>query len=206
MNSQLEQKKPRIFFTGVGGQGTLTATKLLAQTALAAGVAAVAGEVHGMAQRGGVVESALLLGGWRSPRLDLEEADIILGFEPLETLRSLPYLAEGGIIFSAIEPILPLSVSLGNEEYPDLEYIKAQAKQKGEKSYFIPCREMGQKAGSILSGNSALLGALCASSYLPFGLEELEKGILSFLPPKIQNSNLEAARNGAEYFLKNWGG
>ncbi len=92
MNRQLEQKRPRIFFTGVGGQGTLTATKLLAQAAMASGVETVAGEVHGMAQRGGVVESSLLLGGWRSPRIDLGEADIILGFEPLETLRSLPYL------------------------------------------------------------------------------------------------------------------
>ena len=77
-----KQKRLRIFFTGVGGQGTLTATTLLARTALDAGQEVVAGEVHGMAQRGGVVESVLLLGGWRSPKLDLGEADILLGFEP----------------------------------------------------------------------------------------------------------------------------
>ena len=88
MSGQLE--KARIYFTGVGGQGTLTATNLLAHAAMEAGIEAVGGEVHGMAQRGGVVESALLLGGYKSPRLDLGEADIILGFEALETLRGLP--------------------------------------------------------------------------------------------------------------------
>lgn len=202
MNRQLLQKRPRIFFTGVGGQGTLTATKLLAQSAMGSGLETVAGEVHGMAQRGGVVESTLLLGGWRSPRLDFGEADIILGFEPLETLRSLPYLAEGGIIFSATDPIPPLSVSLGNEKYPEMETIKKEAEQKAEKVYFIPCHELGERAGSRLSGNSALLGALCASSYLPFGLEALERAIENFLPAKIREANLEAARLGASYFLE----
>ena len=89
---QNNQKRMRVYFTGVGGQGTLTATTLLARTALEAGLDVVAGEVHGMAQRGGVVESVMLLGGWRSPKLDLGEADVMLGFEPVEALRGLPYL------------------------------------------------------------------------------------------------------------------
>ena len=95
MKAHDKQKRMRIYFTGVGGQGTLTATTLLARTALQAGLDVVAGEVHGMAQRGGVVESVLLLGGWRSPKLDFGEADVLLGFEPLETLRGLPYLRPG---------------------------------------------------------------------------------------------------------------
>lgn len=202
MNKQLKQKKPRIFFTGVGGQGTLTATKLLAQAALIGGVEAVAGEVHGMAQRGGVVESVLLLGGWRSPRLDLGEADIILGFEPLETLRSLPYLASGGIIFSATNPVAPLSVCLGLEKYPEIEEIKKEAASAAQSCHFIPCRELGLQAGSAMNGNSALLGALCASGNLPFGLAELENAIEELLPPKIKEANLNAARLGSEYFLK----
>ena len=74
----------RIYMTGVGGQGTLTATTLLARVAVAQGVEVVAGEIHGMAQRGGVVESTILLGGWKSPKLGFGEADIVLGFEPLE--------------------------------------------------------------------------------------------------------------------------
>ena len=69
----------RIYMTGVGGQGTLTATTLLARVAVAQGVEVVAGEIHGMAQRGGVVESTILLGGWKSPKLGFGEADIVLG-------------------------------------------------------------------------------------------------------------------------------
>ena len=89
--------------TGVGGQGTLTATTLLARVAVAQGVEVVAGEIHGMAQRGGVVESTILLGGWKSPKLGFGEADIVLGFEPLETLRGLRYLKQGGVVFSSTE-------------------------------------------------------------------------------------------------------
>ncbi len=84
-------KPIRIFMTGVGGQGTLTATTLLAKTVLAAGLPVTSGEIHGMAQRGGVVESTVLI-GCKSPKIGHGEADILLGFEPMETLRALPYL------------------------------------------------------------------------------------------------------------------
>ena len=94
----------RIYMTGVGGQGTLTATTLLARVAVAQGVEVVAGEIHGMAQRGGVVESTILLGGWKSPKLGFGEADIVLGFEPLETLRGLRYLKRGAWCFPVRTP------------------------------------------------------------------------------------------------------
>ena len=94
-------KRIRIYMTGVGGQGTLTATTLLARVAVEQGVEVVAGEIHGMAQRGGVVESTVLLGGWKSPKLGFGEADIVLGFEPLETLRGLRYLKQGGVVFGS---------------------------------------------------------------------------------------------------------
>ena len=126
MKAHDKQKRMRIYFTGVGGQGTLTATTLLARTALQAGLDVVAGEVHGMAQRGGVVESVLLLGGWRSPKLDFGEADLLLGFEPLETLRGLSYLRPGGAVFSSSDPLPPVSVSLGQASYPDMAHIKEE--------------------------------------------------------------------------------
>lgn len=204
MNKQLEQNRPRIFFTGVGGQGTLTSTRLLAAAALLGGADAVAGEIHGMAQRGGVVESVLLLGGWRSPRLDFGEADIILGFEPLETLRSLPYLAEGGVIFSSCDPIFPLGARLGNEAYPEIERIKKEAAGLAAAAFFIPGQELGAEAGSVKSGNTALLGALCASGYIPISPEDLEKAIEDALPPKIRKANLEAAMLGAAFYRNNF--
>ena len=188
----------RIYMTGVGGQGTLTATTLLARAALDAGLDVVAGEVHGMAQRGGVVESVVLLGGWKAPKLDVGEADIMLGFEPLETLRGLPYLAPQGVIFASTDPLPPLSVSLGKEPYPDLEAIKAKARAVAGKAWFLPCRELGMKAGSVQSGNTVLLGALCASGLIPLTPEALEQAVRKHLPPKLVDTNLAALHLGVE--------
>jgi indolepyruvate ferredoxin oxidoreductase beta subunit len=189
----------RIFMTGVGGQGTLTATTLLAKIALDQGFEVVSGEVHGMAQRGGVVESALLIGGWRSPKIVFGEADLLLGFEPLETLRALPYLAPGGRVFSRSETLPPLGVALQKEVYPDLDELRSKVRAVAKDALFLPCQSLGSEAGSIQSGNSALLGALCAAGVVPFGLDALEAGIKKHLPVKLVDVNLKAARLGAAW-------
>jgi len=189
----------RIFMTGVGGQGTLTATTLLAKIVLDQGLEVTSGEVHGMAQRGGVVESTLLIGGWRSPRLTFGEADLLLGFEPLETLRALPYLAPGGRVFSSSEALPPIGVSLRKEAYPNLDEIQTKVRAVAKDALFLPCQSLGSKAGSIQSGNSALLGAVCAAGALPFKIEALETGIKKHLPAKIVDVNLKAARLGAAW-------
>lgn len=186
----------RIFMTGVGGQGTLTATTLLAKTALDQGLQVVAGEVHGMAQRGGVVESALVIGVLRSPRIAYGEADILLGFEPLETLRALPYLAPGGSVFSSSEALPPIGVALHREVYPDLDEVRAAVRAVAGRTLFLPCRGLGREAGSEQSGNTALLGALCVSGLLPFGLPALETAIAAHLPARLVDVNLRAARLG----------
>lgn len=188
----------RIYLTGVGGQGTLTATALLSRTMLEQGLEVVSGEIHGMAQRGGVVESTILMGGWQSPGIYCGEADVILGFEPLETLRALPYLAPGGVVFSATEFVPPPSVNMGLASLPDLEGIKAKVQALAGRSFFLPLMALGKQAGAIQSGNTAMLGALCASGLLPFGLDALKDGIRNFLSPKVLDSNLRAAELGAQ--------
>ncbi|MCR4665831.1 MAG: indolepyruvate oxidoreductase subunit beta [Desulfovibrio sp.] len=189
----------RIYFTGVGGQGTLTATNLLAKTALMCGCDVVAGEVHGMAQRGGVVESVVLLGGWRSPKLDLGEADLLLGFEPLETLRGLPYLRQGGTVLSSSDCLPPLSVALGTSAYPSLTTIQDDVQKVAGKSLFVPCRTLGREAGSIQSGNTVLLAVACTLQSLPFTLDDLRTAIKTFLPEKLHQSNLKAIELGKAY-------
>ena len=191
-------KRIRIYMTGVGGQGTLTATTMLARIAVAQGVEVVAGEIHGMAQRGGVVESTILLGGWRSPKLGHGEADIILGFEPLETLRGLPYLRKGGIVFSSSDSIPTLGVSTGLEKAPTLAEIQQKTREAASAAWFIPCRTVGIELGTAQSGNNVLLGALCASGLLPFDFEALTAGIRAFLPKKLVDTNLLAAERGRE--------
>ncbi len=191
----------RIFMTGVGGQGTLTATNLLAQAILDSGTDLTAGEIHGMAQRGGVVESAILI-GMASPKIAHGEADIILGFEPLETLRALPYLKPNGIVLSSTEYISPLSVSTGKAEQTPLELIKGKVNACASKAYFLPCQSLGLEAGAIQSGNIALLGALCATGLIPLKPEELAETIKSVMKPKIADINLKALQLGVDAISK----
>jgi len=190
--------KARIFFTGVGGQGTLTATILLAQAAMAKGLEVTAGEVHGMAQRGGVVESTLLIGGFKSPRIAPGEADILLGFEPLETLRALPYLRPQGTVVSNSEIIPPIGVTMGRETYPDMDKLTAKVESCAGKAVFLPCQTLGIKAGAVQCGNLALLGALCATGAIPLTPDDLAGAVKIRLNPKIVDMNLRAIEYGVE--------
>ncbi|NDV23656.1 indolepyruvate oxidoreductase subunit beta [Desulfovibrio sp. JC022] len=187
----------RIFMTGVGGQGTLTATNLLAQAVLDCGIDVTAGEIHGMAQRGGVVESALLI-GLASPKIGHGEADVILGFEPLETLRALPYLKPGGTVLSSTEYVPPLSVCTGKAENTPLEIIKEKVDTCAGKAYYLPCQSLGLEAGAVQSGNIALLGALCATGCIPLKPEQLAETIKSAMKPKIADINLKALELGVK--------
>ena len=191
-------KALRIYLTGVGGQGTLTATTLLSGAALDQGIEVVSGEIHGMAQRGGVVESTVLLGGWMSPGIYHGEADVLLGFEALETLRALPYLTPAGCVFSAEEFVPPPGVNMGRESLPDREEIRRKVREAAARSCFLPIRALGREAGAVRSGNSALLGALCAAGLLPFGLDALAASMRRRLPPRLVDVNVRALELGAQ--------
>lgn len=193
--------KTRIFLTGVGGQGTLTATTLLARIGVDEGIETVAGEIHGMAQRGGVVESAIVFGGWKSPKLSHGEADIILGFELLETLRALPYLCNNGIVFSSSECLPPASVSLGKEKMPTAEQIKDKINVLSKKSYYLPIRSIGVKLGIAQLGNAALLGCACESGLLPFDFNALVRGIEKYIPLSQVKNNISAAEVGRDMIV-----
>ena len=189
----------RIYLTGVGGQGTLTATTLLSRCVMDQGIEIVSGEIHGMAQRGGVVESTVLLGGWMSPAIQYGEADIVLGFEPLETLRGLHYLRRGGAVLSATEFVPPPGVNMGRECLPDIEHIKECVKKEAERAWFLPIQSIGREAGAVQSGNTAMLGALCATGLMPFGPDALAEAVRKYLPPKVVDVNLRALELGVEY-------
>lgn len=187
----------RVFFTGVGGQGTVTATRLLAQAALDDGLPVVSGEVHGMAQRGGIVESTVLMGGYVNPRISHGEADVLLGFEPLETLRALPYLAPQGLVLSSTDPMPPVSVCCGRETAPQPGLIEDKIRACTPNAFFLPCQRIGREAGALPAGNLALLGALCALGRLPFGLDRMEKTVAKSLAPKLVEANIKALNLGA---------
>ncbi len=192
-------KPTRIFFTGVGGQGTLTATRLLAETALEQDIQVSAGEIHGMAQRGGVVHSFVLLGGYLSPKISPGEADVILGFEPMETMRALAFLKSGGLVLSSDNPVPPISVSTGREKYPSMEIIKSETVRCSPEAKFIPCTSLARETGVVQTANTVLMGAFFSMGVLPFGLDVLLESIKKRLKPGLVDVNLKAAQLGADF-------
>ena len=190
--------RARIFFTGVGGQGTLTATTLLARTALDAGLPVTSGEIHGMAQRGGVVESTLLVGGYKSAIIAPGEADVILGFELLETLRALPMLRRGGYVVGNSEALQPVGVCLGRECYPPLEAVLETARGFAASVVMVPAISLAEQAGTSKAANIVLLGAAAACGALPFDVAALVRSVEKYLKPKIVPLNLKALELGAQ--------
>lgn len=186
----------RIMMSGVGGQGTLTATTLLAKSVLARGLPVTSGEIHGMAQRGGVVESTVLI-GCQSPKIGPGEADILLGFEPLETMRAMPYLRKGGLVLSSTEFMAPLSVSMGKQENVTLEEVKARVAECTDNARYLPCQSLGIEAGAVQAGNIALIGALVATDAVPLDRDILAATIRAEMPAKIVDVNLKALELGA---------
>ena len=121
-----ENRKPktenlRIFLTGVGGQGTLLASRLLGEAALAAGYNPMVSETHGMAQRGGIVVSTVVLGDLKSPLISPGEADIVLGFEALETFRALDRCHAGTLVIANTATLVPYPVAIGQAQYPPVD-------------------------------------------------------------------------------------
>ena len=115
----------RCIFVGVGGQGNLLASNLLGQAALSMGIPVVVSEIHGMAQRGGVVESAVLMGEVTSPIVSPGEADVLVSFEPLETMRILGKCNKDSLVISNAQPQPPFTCAVGQGKYPAVdEFLK----------------------------------------------------------------------------------
>ena len=123
-NPKTENRKPpknlRIFLTGVGGQGTLLASRLLGEAALAAGYNPMVSETHGMAQRGGIVVSTVVLGDLQSPLISPGEADIVLGFEALEAFRALDRCHAKTLVIANTATMVPYPVAIGQAKYPSV--------------------------------------------------------------------------------------
>ena len=181
-----------IMIVGVGGQGTLLASRILGNVAISQGFDVKVSEVHGMSQRGGSVVTYVKYGdSVSSPIIDKGEADIILAFEKLEALRALPYLKKDGTIVMNDRAIAPMPVITGAAEYPGgiVEELKSNAK-----TFAIDALDLSLKAGSQKAVNVVLIGVLA-------GNMETDKQvwldtIKQTVPPKFTELNLKAFELG----------
>ena len=182
----------RLIMVAVGGQGNLLASKVLGEAALISGVRVRMSEIHGMAQRGGVVESALVFGEATSSIISDGEADILLGFEPSETLRALNRCNKDTKVITNTATLPPFTVSIGKGVYPDVENIKALLKEKCAGLVAIDAMKLAKEAGSPMSVNIVLLGALIQSGSLGFSKENVIEAIKRRTKKAFLDKNLNA--------------
>jgi indolepyruvate ferredoxin oxidoreductase beta subunit len=156
-------KRINFLVVGVGGQGALLASNVLAEVGVQAGFDVKKAEVHGMSQRGGSVNSHVRWGEKvSSPVIGRGEADLLIALEKLEALRYLSMLRPGGTVMVGEFKIAPLSVSSGDDHYPDDQEIKDLLGQVTQDLHFIPTLTLAKGAGSARAHNVVLLGALSA--------------------------------------------
>lgn len=188
----------RCVFVGVGGQGNLLASRLLGESALSMGIPAVVSEIHGMAQRGGVVESAVLMGDVTSPIVSNGEANVLIGFEPLETLRTLIKCNRDTLVITNTNPLPPFTVSVGQGEYPPVNEVIQLIQAKVNRLIALKGNELAEKAGNPLSLNMVMLGALIGSGATLITAESMRETISNSTRETFLESNLKAFDLGME--------
>ena len=164
-----------ILVVGIGGQGVMTATEILAEAAISLGHDVKKTEVAGMAQRGGVVSSHLRFGAKvLSPQITPGEADLIVGFEAAEALRWTHYLRPGGLVLMNTARLVPPVVSGGLYDYP-LDPV-AEIRAQGIEVYAFDAMAIALELGDVRLGNTVMLGAI--ADHLPFPADVLLESIL----------------------------
>lgn len=183
---------------GVGGQGTVLASKLIAQCAMNRGQQARTAETIGMAQRGGCVVSHVRIGEHSdSPLIPLHSADVVIGFEPSEAVRCLPYLKEDGVLVVSNKAIKPVTASLSGSAYDGeemLEFLRLQGKRLVVLDADAVCGECG--SSKVL--NVALLGAAAASGVLGFTVEDVQQALPQRMQERFLPMNQKALQVGAQ--------
>ena len=177
-----------ILIVGVGGQGTLLASRILGNTVIGEGFDVKVSEVHGMSQRGGSVVTYVKYGEKvYSPIIDKGEADIILAFELLEAYRALPYLKKGGKMIINTQQINPMPVITGAASYPaDIEKKLSEAVDLTA----IDALELAKEAGNIKALNVVLIGVMAKNTDIAYSswVETIKKTV----PKKFLDVNLRA--------------
>jgi indolepyruvate ferredoxin oxidoreductase beta subunit len=184
-------------FVGVGGQGILTASDIAAQVGLDLGLEAKKSEVHGFAQRGGVVESHIRWGERvGAPIAEQGTIDVLVAFELLEAVRWIEWLRPGGRVVVNRQKMAPMSVTVGNAVYPDEADLLDALRRRAARVVLVDGLSLAERAGTTRAVNSAILGALSALLETP--PEVWEEAVVRRVPPHYAEANRTAFRLGRE--------
>jgi indolepyruvate ferredoxin oxidoreductase beta subunit len=182
-----------IVLAGVGGQGTLLAAEIIGAAAVSDGLNVRVSEIHGMAQRGGAVTSNVRIGiDVLSPMVIDGGADVLLGFEPLETIRCLKCASRKTLVITSSEHIPPSELAAKNISYPTDKEIQAKIHLFTDRIIFLQAAALAKEAGNSLAQNSVLLGALAAVEGFPLKTESLLIAMKELVPQKHVEVNTKA--------------
>lgn len=193
MSEVTTEKKLDLLLTGVGGQGAILASDIIGKAAVISGLPIRAAETHGMAQRGGSVVNHIRLGTDLGSMIPKKGADIMLALEPMEAVRYLDFLKDGGVIIVNTQPIIPVTVTSGLAKYPEVKEILDVLSEKYVVKAFN-ADELAYEAGSRLAMNVTMVGAV--SGYLPISKEALIESVKALVPQKTIEINIRAFEMG----------
>ena len=182
-----------ILIVGVGGQGTLLASRVLGNYAVMRGLDCKLSEVHGMSQRGGSVVTHVRIGEKvLSPIVNVGDADIIIAFEKLEAYRWRHFLKKDGIMVVNNQEIMPMPVIIGAMSYP--QNIIEKMNEEGTKTLVVDAGKLALECGNIKVANTIMIGALAKN--IGFSLEDITEAVRNTVPKKLLDVNLVAIEKG----------
>ncbi|MBF0101086.1 MAG: indolepyruvate oxidoreductase subunit beta [Desulfobacterales bacterium] len=186
----------RLVVVAVGGQGNLLASRILGEASMRSNISVHMNEIHGMAQRGGVVESSLVFGDASSSIISDGEADILLSFEPSEALRALKKCSKNSIVITNRFPLPPFTVMIGKGKYPDMNIVTECIQSKVRQFISLDAVDIAMQAGNPLSVNMVLLGALMATNILPLSIDHVLESITLRTKKEFVQANIQAFNLG----------
>jgi len=192
----------KIVVAGVGGQGTLLASRLLAEAAIKAGLHVKIGETYGMAQRGGPVMGHIQIGGeTNNPQIRKGEADVLIGFEPAEAVRrGVTYLKKDGLALINTRKTAPVEVVSGMMPYPDMNKLIDLLKQVTGNIHLFDATGIAEEAGDPITTNIVMLGSIVESGLLPYSEEIVLETLKDSLRPQFLEMNMKAFELGKKAY------
>ena len=195
-------KTYNVYIAGVGGQGVVRTSIIIGLACVKKGVNVVMSEIHGMAQRGGSVPAEMKIGDAYSPIIEKGGADLLISFEPAESIRAMSKLSKDTVAVVNTQPIIPVTVALGTSVYLDPKMYIDELKSKLKRVVVLDAESMAREAGNILALNMVMLGASSATPGFPVEKEFLVAAMKENLPAKAIDANLRAFDMGFELAAK----
>ena len=189
--------KYTIQIVGVGGQGVLLASMVLGNAAMKSGYKVAMSEVHGMAQRGGSVLCTLRFGDDVISPLEAEgDADMIMGFEPVETCRYLSLGNKDTVVIMNLDPVYPSMVAAGMESYPEIDELIASARSQNQNVRTLEATSLAIEAGKAVAANAVMIGAVAGVKGFPLDMNVLRETLAENVPQKFLELNRKACDLG----------